>query len=235
MEDVAVAASTHSDGVVLTGVNWCVAAGDFWAVRGGQHSGKTTVLELAAGLRQPTRGVCRVFGSCLAERTGHDDLETRRRVGVVFDGGGRLFPRLSLVDNIRLPLRYHAGETGVPDEAWADELVGLLDLTGIADLLPARVSPGRRQRAALARALALRPELLLLDNPLGNIDPDERAWWIRELNALVDGSSRIASGRVTVITTVGDHRDLRDIAAREARLLNRSLITSPPPAATSPA
>src|SRR5438552_1209553 len=90
--------------VVLEGVNWSVAAGDFWVVAGLLRSGKSDLLAVASGLTRPARGICRLFGEDLVAGFAQEQLALRLRLGFVFDGG-HLLHHLTLAENIALPLR----------------------------------------------------------------------------------------------------------------------------------
>src|SRR5512137_1852854 len=155
MTDVAVASLKHPSRVVVAQVNWRVAASDFWVIGGLQASGKSDFIATAAGLLPPAAGTCRLFGRQLAAGFEQEDLAARLRLGLVFDGG-QLLQHLTLAENISLPLRYH-------QDCSAAECTGpvaaLLELTGLArwaDEYPGDITHNRRQRAGLARALALK-------------------------------------------------------------------------------
>ena len=110
MIDVAISSLQDTEQIVLEGINWRVAVGDFWAVGGLHASGKSDLLATAAGIMRPARGRYRVFGQELGAGFEEDRLATRLRLGLVFEGG-RLFHHLSVAENIALPLCYHGNRT----------------------------------------------------------------------------------------------------------------------------
>lgn len=159
------------EGVRLTqGIDWKVNPGDRWVITGAHESGKTTLLETAAGLRAPLEGEIRWFGEPVAPGETAA-VAWRKRLGLVFDGGGRLFAQLSVAENIALPVAYHGN---LPLAEAVREITPLLesfDLGAVATTGPSRLNRGTARRVALARALALKPELLLIDDPNAGADP----------------------------------------------------------------
>ena len=152
---------------ILAGVSVDVNAGEFVAVTGPSGSGKSTLLGLLAGLDRPTAGSIQVAGVDLS-RLDEDRLARFRRetVGYVFQSY-HLIPTLTALENVAVPLEI-AGAGGALARARA-----LLDEVGLSDRVhhyPAQLSGGEQQRVALARAVALRPRLLLADEPTGNLD-----------------------------------------------------------------
>ena len=204
MRGVSVGAMRDASFIVIEDANWTVAPGEFWVIAGQQHSGKSDWLMLTAGLMAPVQGSCRLFGR--DTRTfGEAELAERLRVGLVFDGG-QLFNQLTIRENVALPLQYHRNlstNTAAPE---VQTLLELMELTQLADITPANVSGNWLQRAALARALVLKPELLLLDNPLGRLDARHRQWWLRFLDRLSRGHEQFGGRPMTIATTADDLR-----------------------------
>ena len=126
----------------------------------------------AAGLMTPAHGSCRIFG-CDTDSFGEAQLAERLRVGFVFEGG-QLFNHLTVAENVALPLRYQKNLTAAEAADVVRALLELLELTPFADSTPSNLAANWRQRAALARALVLKPELLLLDNPLAGLSVRHR-------------------------------------------------------------
>jgi osmoprotectant transport system ATP-binding protein len=145
-----------------------VAAGEFLAIVGGSGSGKTTLLRLANRLIEADTGSIQIDGEDV--RAG-DPVALRRRIGYVFQSGG-LFPHMSVADNVGITPKLE----GVPANeisARVDELLDLvrLDRTQFRERFPHELSGGQRQRVGVARALAAKPRIVLMDEPFGALDP----------------------------------------------------------------
>ena len=222
MRDVTVPSLRDPSIIVLEGVNWTVAPGEFWAVAGLTRSGKSDFMALAAGIMRPARGIYRVFGQELIAGFEHERLAARLRVGLVFDGG-QLIHDLTLAENVALPLRYHHGTATDLEQ----RLTALFEMTGLepwADSFPASVNRNWQQRIGLARALALKPAVLLLDSPLTGLDPHDAAWWLETVAALVKGHALMDGRPLTVVVTGDDLRPWRHHARRFAILKSRQFV-----------
>jgi ABC-type lipoprotein export system ATPase subunit len=153
----------------LRGVNLCVEAGRFVALKGRSGSGKTTLLNCLAGLDRPTSGVVRVLGEDLAQKDDESLTRWRReQVGLVFQSFS-LLPMLSAYENVELMLRIKGMRRG---ERKARTLA-CLDMVGLKKWVhhrPFELSGGQQQRVAIARALANQPSLILADEPTGELD-----------------------------------------------------------------
>ncbi len=154
----------------VRGLTLAVAPGEFVAIIGGSGSGKTTLLKCINGLVGVDSGVVRVDGRPVDEVAGH---VLRRSIGYVFQGVG-LFPHLRVADNIGVTPQL----LGWPSAEIATRVAELLTLVDLppefARRLPAGLSGGQRQRVGLARALAARPRIMLMDEPFGALDPVTR-------------------------------------------------------------
>jgi putative ABC transport system ATP-binding protein len=151
---------------VLRGVNLTVAAGELVALTGESGSGKSTLLHLIAGLDAPDSGEIRLGGIALADLDDAGRAEWRRnRLGLVFQQFN-LIPSLSVDDNLRFQSRI----AGRHDAKWHAELVERLGLGALTRRYPEQLSGGQQQRVAIGRALAIKPVLLLADEPTGNLD-----------------------------------------------------------------
>lgn len=223
MRNVAVIALRDPKWTVLRGVDWTVRAGEFWAVAGLLRSGKSDLLSVAAGITQPSEGTYRVFGQELLSGFEREQLSLRLRIGLVFDGG-HLLQDLTLAENISLPLSYHLDHLqGDPRE----RLNALLAFTGLeswAQSFPGEMNRNWQQRIGLARALALKPDVLLLDSPLAGLDPLDAEWWLNMISELSAGHAILDRRPVTLVVTGDDLRPWQDRADRFAVLRNRELV-----------
>jgi putative ABC transport system ATP-binding protein len=162
---------------VLRAVDLDIAAGQTVAVTGPSGSGKTSLLLLLAGLEQPAAGSVSLAGTALGT-LGRDALADLRRdrIGIVFQSF-HLLPSLSALDNVALPLQIAGQREALPR---ARELLGRVGLAERLHHYPSQLSGGEQQRVAIARALVHRPQLLLADEPTGNLD-DHTGARVREL------------------------------------------------------
>src|SRR5215471_5809122 len=162
---------------VLDGISLAVAQGEFLAILGPSGAGKTTLMRLINRLAEASEGAVRVEGEDV--RTA-DPIGLRRRIGYVFQNIG-LFPHMTVAENIAITPRLLGWDAGAR-AARVDELIGLvrLDRARHRDRFPHQLSGGERQRVGIARALAARPRIVLMDEPFGALDPLTRDF--RELH-----------------------------------------------------
>lgn len=208
---------------VVENVLWTVQPGEFWVVAGQQRSGKSDFLLHAAGLMAPAHGVARVFG-CDVRELDESRLTERQRVGFVF-ADGRLFNQLTVAENVALPLRYHRDLSDAEASRAVELLLELLELGPFADLTPGNLAVSWRQRAALARALVLKPELLLLDNPLAGLGARQRQWQLDFLDQLWRGHEFFGGRPMTVVVTTDDLRPWQH-ARRKFAVLHEGAFTA---------
>lgn len=179
----------------LQDINLHVRAGEFVAVVGKSGSGKTTLLNLLAGIDRPTRGTITVDGTQVHSLSESQLAEWRgRTIGLVFQFF-QLLPTLTVAENVMLPMDF---AKIVPAAERRSRALELLDRVGIrdqADKLPASLSGGEQQRAAIARALANDPPILMADEPTGNLDEATRTS-VLELFAKLN-----ADGRTIIVVT----------------------------------
>jgi phospholipid/cholesterol/gamma-HCH transport system ATP-binding protein len=155
---------------VLRGVTLDVERGETLALLGGSGSGKSVTLKMINGLIQPDSGVVEALGREVSRSTESDLVPLRRRVSYLFQGGA-LFDSMNVFDNIAFPLREHQR---LSNEALEERVTGLLRMVRLEEvekLQPSELSGGMRKRVAVARALALEPEIILYDEPTTGLDP----------------------------------------------------------------
>ncbi|MBN9555649.1 MAG: cell division ATP-binding protein FtsE, partial [Alphaproteobacteria bacterium] len=200
---------------VLRDVSFTLEGGSFTFLTGLSGAGKTTLLKLIYLAEPPSRGLISLFGQELATARRRDLPPLRRRIGVVFQDF-RLLDHLSAYDNVALPLRL----AGRRDTEYAHDVEELLSWVGLGDRMqarPATLSGGEQQRVAIARAVVARPDLLIADEPTGNVDPEMGARLIRlfgELNRL----------GTTVLIATHDRALIESARAREMRLVDCKLV-----------
>ncbi|HMH52954.1 MAG TPA: ABC transporter ATP-binding protein [Candidatus Acidoferrum sp.] len=162
---------------VIDRVSFTVAAGDFVCLLGPNGCGKTTLLRIIGGLEAPTRGSVLLGGKPVIGSERHG-----RTVGVVFQED-RLLPWMTVSDNVELVLKPRG--LGARDRREvAGRYLRLVGLAGFEDYYPGRVSGGMRQRAAIARALAVEPDVLLMDEPFGALDAQNRRIMQKEVRRI---------------------------------------------------
>ncbi|MEZ5570395.1 MAG: ABC transporter ATP-binding protein [Halioglobus sp.] len=179
----------------LCGVDFDVNAGDFVAVMGASGSGKSTMMNILGCLDVPTEGVYRFMGHAV-ERFTQDQraLLRRRYIGFVFQGFN-LLARTSALENVELPLLYR-GESRAARRKGAMAALERVGLTDWADHTPSELSGGQQQRVAIARALVTEPQVLLADEPTGNLDSERSI----EIMELLTGLNRDGGISIVMVT-----------------------------------
>src|SRR5262249_22962310 len=206
------------DNVIHDNLDFDVFRGGIVGLVGGSGSGKSVLLRTIIGLNEASRGSIELLGVDTRTLHGKTERELQARTGVQFQDGA-LFSSLSVTENIVVPIREHAGleeDTMREIAALKVALVGLPADTG--DKRPSELSGGMRKRASLARALALDPEMLFLDEPTAGLDPIGAAHY----DELVKGLSR--SLGLTVLMVTHDLDSLYAVCDRIAVLLDKRVV-----------
>lgn len=202
----------------LTDVSFTLSTGAFYFLTGASGAGKTSLLKLLYLAQRPTRGVIRLFGEDAVTLPRKRLPGFRRRIGVVFQDF-RLVPHLSAFDNIALPLRISGvGEADI--DTPVREMLAWVGLSDRIDAKPPTLSGGEQQRVAIARAVIGRPEILVADEPTGNVDPG----MADRLMHLFDSLNRLGT---TVVVATHDLHLIGRIPSAQMMRLDKGRLLDP--------
>lgn len=199
-----------TDPEVLSDLSFTLFPGSFYFLTGASGAGKTSLLKLLYLAQRPSRGAIRMFGKDMITLPRTKLPDFRRRLGVVFQNF-RLVQHLSAFDNVALPLRL----AGTDETRVVKAVSDMLDWVGLshrAHAIPATMSGGEQQRVAIARAVIARPQMLIADEPTGNVDPDMALKLLRLFEALnnrVGTTVIVATHDVHLIKKVPDSLIMR--------------------------
>jgi cell division transport system ATP-binding protein len=203
---------------VLSDVSFTLYPGSFYFLTGASGAGKTSLLKLLYLAQRPSRGMIRMFGTDVITLPRDRLPAFRRRLGVVFQDF-RLVPHLSAFDNVALPLRV----AGVSEQELAKPVADMLEWVGLADRAearPATLSGGEQQRVAIARAVIGRPDMLVADEPTGNVDPEMALKLLRLFEAL----NRLGT---TVVVATHDLHLLQKVPESLIMRLDKGRLSDP--------
>jgi phospholipid/cholesterol/gamma-HCH transport system ATP-binding protein len=155
---------------ILHGISFDVQRGETMVILGGSGSGKSTLLRTLVGLERPTSGEVWIRGKNFAAISGEERDEIRKHLGMSFQGGA-LFGSMTVGENVALPLQEHTKLEPTTVEIMVRLKLDQVGLSGYEDFLPSQLSGGMKKRAAVARALAMDPEILFFDEPSAGLDP----------------------------------------------------------------
>jgi cell division transport system ATP-binding protein len=202
----------------LTDISFTLFPGSFYFLTGASGAGKTSLLKLLYLSLRPSRGAIRMFGHDTVTMTRDRLPGFRRRIGVVFQDF-RLVPHLTAFDNIALPLRI-AGISEKDLQEPVTEMLSWIGLSERAEARPATLSGGEQQRVAIARAVIGRPEILVADEPTGNVDPEMAVRLLQLFAAL----NRLGT---TVVVATHDIHLLQEIEGAQMMRLEKGRLSDP--------
>ena len=202
----------------LSDISFTLGSGAFYFLTGASGAGKTSLLKLLYLAQRPSRGIIRLFGEDAVTMPRGRLPGFRRRIGVVFQDF-RLVPHLSAFDNVALPLRV----SGVKESELQKPVADMLEWVGLADRADARpqtLSGGEQQRVAIARAVIGRPDMLVADEPTGNVDPE----MADRLIHLFESLNKLGT---TVVVATHDFQLLNRVQGAQMMRLDKGRLLDP--------
>ena len=217
--EVADLITAYGDNVVLDGISFTVAPQEVFVVLGGSGCGKSTLLRNLLGLLRPTAGSIRIFGTDIT-RTNDDELQPlRARIGMVFQGAA-LFNSMTVAENVSLPLEEYTDYPTRVIQDIVDWKLHLVELDHARDYMPAQLSGGMKKRAAIARAMAMDPDVLFFDEHTTGLDPVMAAELDRTILRLREKL------HITVVVVTHDMTSIRRIADRGLMIADKHIVAA---------
>ncbi len=193
--------------VILDNVSCEITEGEIFSIVGGSGCGKSTLLKQIIGLEIPEKGDIIVDGDVLSKAQGESKREILRKFGVLFQSSG-LFASMTLAENIALPLQTYTKLSIDSINQLIDLKLCSVDLQGYESFMPAEISGGMKKRAGIARAMALDPKILCLDEPSSGLDPVTAAefdYLIMEMNKSLGITVIVVSHDMASVNLISDH------------------------------
>lgn len=216
--ELAKVSKRYGERVVLDEISFAVPRGKTTVLLGPSGTGKSTLLRLAVGLERPDQGSIHALGNDLSALSKNGLLQLRQRFGMLFQDGA-LFGSLSVGENVGFPLQHHRQMEGSELRDRVENLLALVGLPGMSARTPDQLSGGQRKRVALARAIALEPEVVLFDEPTSGLDPQTSA----AIDALtIEMQARL---QLTFIVITHDVESARQISHHVGMLFDGKLRT----------
>ena len=199
--------AAYGDNVIIDNVSFDIMKGEKFVILGGSGCGKSTLLKHMIGLYRPAHGSILIEGDDIAKAEGQDRIEILKNIGVAYQSGA-LFGSMTVLENVMLPLEQYTNLSKESIDLIARMKLNLVGLTGSEEKSPSELSGGMIKRAALARAMALDPDILFLDEPSAGLDPITSA----ELDQLINQLAK--SLGVTFVIVTHELNSIYNIADR---------------------
>lgn len=209
---------------VQLGISLQVRRGDVHFIVGRSGAGKSVLIKEVVGLIQPDRGVIELAGESVNGLSEHQLIRVRQRCQYIFQHAS-LFDSLTVMENVAMPLRHRFSLARKPAQATAMEVLAQVGAASVSTQLPAALGTGAQKRVAIARALALKPEVLLYDEPTTGLDPIAA----RRIDALIRRSTDDGAGAITSVVVSHDLISVAAIADRVTLLHQGGVLFDGPP------
>ena len=207
---------SYDDYAVMSNLNFSVKKGEIFIVMGASGCGKSTLLKVLIGLKEPLKGEILYDGINFWEQDEPMQQKMMQRFGVLYQGGA-LWSSFTLGENIALPLQLYSGLSAAQIKEVVELKLALVGLSGYADFYPAEISGGMCKRAALARAIALDPDIIFFDEPSAGLDPLSARMLddlILQLKDTLGATIVVVTHELASIFSVGDNAALLDTESK---------------------